>query len=81
MRAMTFERLVHDDQFVSELLTKTIGQLDLPRPTAVARVTCNGSVEATAKALKDADLTATFADTATMISALGIPYRRSLVHG
>lgn len=74
MRAMTFERLVHDDQFVSELLTKTIGQLDLPRPAAVTRVTCNGSVEATAKALKDADLKATFADTATMISSLGIPY-------
>ena len=74
MRAMTFERRVHDDQFVSELLTKTVGQLDLPRPAAVARVTCNGSVEVTAKALKDADLKATFADTATMISALGIPY-------
>jgi hypothetical protein len=74
MRAMTFERLVHDGQFVSELLTKTIGQLRLPRPAAIARVTCNGSVEATAKALKDADLKATFADTATMISALGIPY-------
>lgn len=74
MRAMTFERRVHDDQFVSELLTKTIGQLNLPRPAAVARVTCNGSVEATAKALRDADLKATFADTATMISALGIPY-------
>ncbi len=74
MRAMTFERLVHDEQFVSELLTKTIGQLDLPRPAAVARVTCSGSVEATAKALKDANLKATFADTATMITALGIPY-------
>src|SRR3954453_17223124 len=74
MRAMTFERLVHDDQFVSELLTKTIGQLGLAQPAAVARLTCNGSVESTAKALKGADLKATFADTATMISSLGIPY-------
>src|SRR4051812_42916347 len=74
VRAMTFERLVHDERFVSELLTKTIGQLDLPRPTVVARTTCNGSVEATAKALKDADLKASFTDTATMISGLGLPY-------
>ena len=43
MRAMTFERLVHDDAFVSELLTKTIGQLepastDGGRPRDVQRV-------------------------------------------
>ena len=74
MRAMTFEQLVNDERFVSELLTKTIGQLGLPRPSAVTRIKCNGSVELTAKALKDADLKATFADTATMISALGVPY-------
>lgn len=74
MRAMTFERMVHDQQFVSELLTKTIGQLDLPRPKNVTRSVCNGSVAATAKALKDAHLKATFGDTATMISGLGVPY-------
>ena len=59
---MTFERLVHDERFVSELLTKTIGQLGLPRPANVARVTCNGSVDATAKALTNADMKATFAE-------------------
>lgn len=76
MRAVTFERLVHDERFVSELLTKTIGQLRLARPAKVARVVCNGSVAATAKALADANLKATREDTATMITALGIPYLR-----
>src|SRR5688572_28597418 len=51
VRAMTFERLVHDERFVSELLTKTIGQLGLLRPANVSRVRCGGSVERTAKAL------------------------------
>ncbi len=40
MRAMTFERLVHALQFVSELLAKAVGQLGLPRPSAVRRSTC-----------------------------------------
>lgn len=74
MRAMTFERLVEDERFVSELLTKTMGQLGLERPKSVARARCNGSVELTAKALKDADLKATFAETATMISNLAVPF-------
>lgn len=74
MRAVTFERLVHDERFVSELLTKTIGQLGLSRPAKVARIVCNGSVETTAEALARADLKATFEDTATMITALGVPY-------
>lgn len=74
MRAMTFESLVHSERFVSELLTKTIGQLGLPRPDKVARATCNSSVDATAKALNDAHLKAHFADTATMVNALGVPY-------
>lgn len=76
MRAMTFESLVHSDRFVSELLTKTIGQLGLPRPAQVARAKCGGSVAATAKALGAAHLKATFAGTATMITALGVPYLR-----
>src|SRR3954463_11127422 len=74
MRAMTFESLVHSERFVSELLTKTIGQLGLPRPDKVGRASCGNSVAVTAKALKDAHLKANFSDTATMITALGVPY-------
>lgn len=76
MRAMTFESLVRSEKFVSELLTKTVGQLGLPRPKQVARATCGGSVAATAKALGAAHLKASFADTATMITALGVPFLR-----
>ncbi|MCD2197892.1 hypothetical protein LQ327_31435 [Actinomycetospora endophytica] len=74
MRAMTFESLVHSEQFVSELLTRTLGQLGLPRPEKVARKRCGGSVERTAAALAQADLSATFGGTATMITALALPY-------
>lgn len=76
MRAVTFETLVHSEKFVSELLTKTIGQLGLPRPKAVRRAECRSSVANTAKALKVAHLKANFADEATMITGLGVPYLR-----
>lgn len=32
MRAMTFERLVRDERFVSQLLTAAVGTLQLDRP-------------------------------------------------
>lgn len=73
-RAMTFERLVHDERYVSELLTKTLGQLDLERPDSVARVNCKGAVDSTAKALTDADLKANFSGVATILSSLAVPY-------
>ena len=71
---MTFEHLVHSDKFVSELLTKTIGQLKLPRPKAVHRVTCGNSISNTAKALAEAHVRASSAGDATMITGLGVPY-------
>ena len=75
MRAMTFESLVHSERFVSELLTKTIGQLGLPRPTNVARSTCNNSVDANRQGAQGRRTSRRhFADTATMITALGVPY-------
>lgn len=38
MRAMTFERLVRDKRFASELATTAVGRLDLARPTKVVIV-------------------------------------------
>ncbi|MCU1676417.1 MAG: hypothetical protein JWM93_1175 [Frankiales bacterium] len=76
MRAMTFERLVHSDRFVSELLTKTIGQLGLPRPKGVRRRDCHGTVATTALELAQAHLKANFAGEATMLTALAVPYLR-----
>ena len=74
MRAMTFERLVHDEAFVSALTTTTLGQAHLGRPSKVHRIDCGIDQAATAKALVDADMTATFAETATMLSRLALPF-------
>src|SRR4051794_12752623 len=35
VRAMAFERLVHDQAFVSELLTRAVGLLEMDRPDAI----------------------------------------------
>src|SRR3954464_14240725 len=51
MRAMTFESLVHSDRFVSELLTKAVGQLGFPRPVAIRRRSGRVSVSTTATEL------------------------------
>ncbi|MEH0820470.1 MULTISPECIES: hypothetical protein [unclassified Micromonospora] len=74
MRAMTFETLVHSERFVTELLTKTVGQLGLPRPKAVRRRTCHGAIDTTAKELAQAHLKANFSGEATMLTALAVPY-------
>ncbi|MFL6052837.1 MAG: hypothetical protein ACJ72W_07975 [Actinoallomurus sp.] len=73
-RAMTFESLVHSERFVSELLTKTVGQLDLARPKAVRRRDCHGSVAGTATELAQAHLEAESSGEATMLTALAVPY-------
>ncbi|MFC0864955.1 hypothetical protein ACFHYQ_21920 [Sphaerimonospora cavernae] len=74
MRAITFESLVHSERFVSELLTKTVGQLDLPRPEAVRRRDCRGDVAVTAAELTQAHAKATSSGEATMVTALAVPY-------
>jgi hypothetical protein len=74
MRAMTFESLVHSERFVSELLTKTVGQLGLPRPEAVRRRDCHGAVATTAAELAQAHLKANFSGESTMLTALAVPY-------
>lgn len=74
MRAMTFENLVHSERFVSELLTKTVGQLGLPRPESVRRRDCHGTVGSTARDLAQAHLKANYSGDATMLTALAVPY-------
>lgn len=73
-RAMTFEAQVRSDTFASELVTKTVGQLGLPRPAAVRRRHGGGTAAATAKELAQAHLAATYRDEATLISQLAIPF-------
>jgi hypothetical protein len=71
---MTFESLVHGDRFVSELLTKTVGQLGLPRPAGIRRRSCKVSVATTADELAQAHLKAKFSGEATMLTAIAVPY-------
>jgi hypothetical protein len=74
MRAMTFERLVQDTRFVSELLTKAVGQLGLPRPAEVHRRDCHGVVESTRIELAAAHARAEAHGKATMLTAMAVPY-------
>lgn len=74
MRAMTFETLVHSERFVTELLTRTVGQLGLPRPKAVRRRNCHATIDTTAKEFAQAHLKANFSGEATMLTALAVPY-------
>lgn len=74
MRAMTFERLVRDEAFVSRLLTTTVGSLALARPAAVRRSDAGVSVDGTATALAQAHLKAVHERTATMITSLAVPF-------
>jgi hypothetical protein len=74
MRAMTFERLVHSEKFVSELLTTIVGQLGFPRPTAVRRRECNGAVGRTKDELDLAHEKAVADGHATMLTGLALPF-------
>ncbi len=74
VRAMTFEGLVHDERFVSELLTTAVGRLGLDRPEAVRRADCRVDVAATATALDDAHRAAVDRREATMLTSLAVPF-------
>jgi hypothetical protein len=74
VRAMTFERLVHADAFVSQLLTRAVGLLGLDRPKQVRRYDGGDSVATTLKVLGQANLKAKFENEASMITRLAIPF-------
>ena len=74
MRAMTFERLVRDARFASEIATTTVGQLGLARPTEVVIVNARVNVERTAKLLADAHARGVGTGAATMIHGLAVPF-------
>ena len=74
MRAMTFERLVHNERFVSELLTTAVGALGLPRPTAVRRADGHVAIPTTAAAIQLAHTKAIADNVATMITSLAVPF-------
>jgi len=73
MRAMLFERLVHDRAFISELMTRGIGELGLERPTSVFHVDCRRSPRRTIQALANAHAVARNSGIATMLTGTSVP--------
>ena len=73
MRAMLFERLVHDQQFISELMTKGVGLLGLERPAAVTYVECRRNERRTVQVLHAAHVAAASDGIATMVIGARMP--------
>ncbi|MFF0498217.1 hypothetical protein ACFYU5_17545 [Nocardia aobensis] len=74
MRAMTFERLVRDTKFVSEIATTAVGRLKLDRPTAVVTANARVRLDETEKLLGDAHSRAIAEGAATLIHGLAVPF-------
>ena len=74
MRAMTFERLVRDERFASEVATTSVGRLDLARPTAVVIANAHVNVDRTASLLESAHERALKDGAATMLYGLAVPF-------
>jgi len=74
MRAMTFERLVRDVAFASEVTTTAVGRLGLARPTQVVTVSAHVNVGGTATLLADAHTRAVQNGDATLIHGLAVPF-------
>jgi hypothetical protein len=74
MRAMTFERLVRDVRFASEVATTTVGRLGLTRPTEVVTVNAHVDVARTAHLLSAAHSRAVGAGAATLLHGLAVPF-------
>jgi len=74
MRAMTFERLVREERFASEVATTAVGRLGLDRPTEVVTVNAHVNVDKTADLLEDAHIRAVNDGAATLIHGLAVPF-------
>ena len=74
MRAMTFERLVRDEKFASEVATTAVGRLGLQRPSKVITVNAKVNADKTAQLLGDAHTRALNEEAATLIYGLAVPF-------
>ena len=74
MRAMTFERLIQDRGFASEVVTTAVGGLGLARPTEVVITDAGVDVVRTAAALAAAHKDAIARGRATLIYHLAVPF-------
>lgn len=74
MRAQTFEKLVRNEKFASEVTTTAVGRLALERPTAVAIANAKVNRDHTAKLLQVAHDRALKDGVATLIHELEVPF-------
>jgi hypothetical protein len=74
MRAMTFERLVRDQNFAGQVATRTVGALGLKRPKEVVTVDAHMNPDATAQAFADAHTRAVNDGAATLVFQLAVPF-------
>jgi hypothetical protein len=74
MRAMTFERLVRDPKFASQVATTTIGALGLARPPEVVISNAHVRITDTASLLASAHRRAMETGAVTLIHALAVPF-------
>lgn len=74
MRAMTFERLVRSEAFASQIATRTVGALNLDRPTEVVTVDAHMNVDTTAQLLSKAHERAVATRSVTLIFQLAVPF-------
>lgn len=73
-RALTFERLVHDEAFASKIATTAIGDVGLRRPKGVAVADAKGKVDGTRKFLVEARDRAVNEQIATIIHSTAVPH-------
>lgn len=74
MRAMTFERMVRDKRFASEVVTVAVGALELPRPKAVVVADAQVNAAKTATILGQAHTAAVRHGNATLVHELAVPF-------
>lgn len=74
MRAVTFERLIRDTRFASEVVTVSVGALGLRRPEAVVVADAHVGSTRTASILVQAHNAALTHGSATLIHQLAVPF-------
>ena len=74
LRAFTFEKLVRDPSFASEVATTAVGRLRLERPTSVVIANAQTSTQKTAEVLAAAHERAVASGAATMIYQAAVPF-------
>jgi hypothetical protein len=74
MRAMTFERLVRNENFAGLVATRTVGAIGLDRPKEVVTVDAHLSIDSTAQALTDAHARAVDDGAVTLVFQLAVPF-------